>query len=103
MFLIDSIGDIIIDDITYPCCGNELTKGTVNAPQENFYFIPEGITLPAIRTRWTKVKGATLIKPFRMFEDNGLFSAYYPAKAFMCHNCKKIIIDFSDINSNNSK
>ena len=90
-------------DTTCPYCGYELTKGTVNAPQENFNFIPEGITLPAIRTRWTKVKDATLIKTFRMFEGNGFFSAYYPAKAYMCHNCKKIIIDFSDINSNNSK
>ena len=38
-----------------------------------------------------------------MFEGNGFFSAYYPAKAYMCSNCKKIIIDFSDTNSNNSK
>ena len=38
-----------------------------------------------------------------IFKGNGFFSAYYPAKAFMCHNCKKIIIDFSEINSNNSK
>jgi hypothetical protein len=92
-----------MEDTTCPYYGYELTKGTVNVPQENFYFIPEGITLPAIRTRWTKVKGSTLIKPFRMFEGNGFFSAYYPAKAYMCSHCKKIIIDFSDINSNNSK
>lgn len=92
-----------MEDTKCPYCGYELTEGTVNAPQENFYFIPEGISIPAIRTRWSKISGSTIIRRFSVTKKGDMFSAYSKQEAYMCSHCKKIIIDFSDINSNNSK
>lgn len=92
-----------MENSTCPYCGYELIKGTVNAPLENFLFLPEGTNLSFFRTRWSKIPGATIIRLFSVTKKGDLFSPYSKQEAYMCSHCKKIIIDINDINSNNSK
>lgn len=79
-----------------PYCHNPLQKGTVNAPQENFWFLPDGIKLPYLRTRWTVIEGGVLIRGFQLFKKKEMFNSFPKQEAYHCPNCKKIILDYSD-------
>lgn len=79
-----------------PYCDQPLQKGTVDAPQENFWFLPEGTSLTYFRTRWTTIEGATLIRRFQLFKKKDMFTSYPIQEAYHCPNCKKIMIDYSN-------
>jgi hypothetical protein len=60
-----------VEDKQCPYCGQTLIKGNVNAPQENFLFLPEGLSMLYFRTRWVKVEGSTIIRKFQVLKEKG--------------------------------
>ncbi len=76
-----------------PYCENEMTKGVINTPGETFHFIPEGVKIPKLRSRWSSIEGAIVIKEFGMFEKGGAWM--YKMPAHFCKCCNKVIIDIN--------
>ena len=77
-----------------PYCGQLLVKGFITAPQENFFFAPEGTAIPLFRTRWTIIEGTTQIRLFQPIQKSDMFKNVIKQTAHMCVSCKKVIIDF---------